>query len=236
MSTTCVTDDRLETTGTGSEYLIRILDQDFQGKVHEIHHASLTGRDVIRLAKRRPAKNFIVLRQLANGRMEELGLDQKLSIQEQSKDRFFVIKGDRTFRLMVDGYRLAWPKKELNGGQIRRLAQKDNDFEVWQELKEAPDKLIEETQNVSLSARGVESFYTKPRVKTVEVTYNHSPVTLEKRKYSFQELFQAFGVMAGYVLEQIHTNGEFEPLEPGDTIKIRKGLAFFSHAPEGQSS
>ena len=236
MSDTCVSDDQLKPVASQGAYGLEVLDQDFKGKIHEVADCVVTGRDIIRLARKRPAKNFIVLRQLASGQMEEVGLDEKHSLSQESKDRYFVIKGDRTYRFMVDGYRLAWPQEALTGDQIRRLALKDVDFEVWQECTDVPDKLVSAENSVSLSGKGVESFVTKPKTKLVEVTYNEDIVLLEKRSYSFQELFQVFGVIAGYVLEQIKPNGEFDPLEPGDTIKIKKGLAFFSHAPVGQSS
>ncbi|MFC3052385.1 multiubiquitin domain-containing protein [Kordiimonas pumila] len=213
-----------------------ILDQNFKGDFYEVTDPVVSGRDIIRLGKKRPAKSYIVLRQLASGQVEEVGLDEKLPLQNENKDRFFVIKGDRTYRFVVDGYRLSWPNAELSGKDIRKLALKDNDFDVWQENEDTPDKSILPEEKVTLTGRGVESFFTKAKVKLVEVIFNDESVTLEKRKYTYQELFQVFGVVAGYVLQQVLSNGEFEPLNPGDTIKAKDGLVFFSHAPEGQSS
>lgn len=236
MSDTCVSDDQSKPAASPGAYGVKVLDQDFKGKIHDVVDCVVTGRDIIRLVRKRPAKNFIVLNQLASGQMEEIGLDEKHSLDKEGKNLFFVIKGDRTYRFMVDGYRLAWPKKVLTGEQIRRLAIKDADFEVWQECDDIPDKLISSEDKVSVTGKGMESFFTKPKTKLVEVNYNDAPVLLEKRNYSFQELLQVFGVIAGYVLEQIKPNGEFDPLQAGDTVKIRNGLAFFSHAPVGQSS
>lgn len=70
----------------------------------------------------------------------------------------------------------------------------------------------------------------------VTVTYKQQSFDLEKRDWTTEELSEKFGVPAGYKLDLIDKKGEFVELKPGESLKLKDGMEFTSHAPRGQSS
>jgi hypothetical protein len=72
--------------------------------------------------------------------------------------------------------------------------------------------------------------------KLITVQYNGNSFQLAKDTYTTEELMGAFSVESGYVLDLIQDDGEFRQLQPGENIKIKKGLQFISHVPTGGSA
>jgi hypothetical protein len=147
------------------------------------------------------------------------------------------MKGDRTFRLMIDGLRIEWPREKVTGETIRKLARRDESYEVYQDFDDAPDVQIDEDDTVSLDGKGLERFKTKPAKKLVTVYYNDDQkFELERRVYTTEELREVFAVPTGYVLQLVTKDCEFVELKPGGKLAIKEGMKFVSHAPCGHSS
>ncbi|MFA6116267.1 MAG: multiubiquitin domain-containing protein [Sphingomonas sp.] len=212
------------------------IDENFAERHITLPDAKPTGRQIAEAAGFRPADDAIVLQQLADGALEELRLEELVDLRESGVERFFVIAGDRTYRLMIDGLRMEWPRVDVSGDTIRNLVRKSEEFEVFQDFDDAPNALIEDDQVVSLGGDGLERFITKRGEKLVSVTYNGETFKLERRTYTTEELRQVFGVEEGYILQLVTKAGEFVELKPGRTLPIKKDMTFVSHAPCGHSS
>jgi hypothetical protein len=220
----------------GASFSITVLNETFQGQPVVLHEPVVTGRQIAEAAGHRPADAAIVLQQLPSGAMEELRLDETVSLRARSIERFFVIVGDRTYRFFLDGHRIEWPREDVSAALLLQLAGRGSDHEILQEIDSQLDKLLAEDDVVSLAASATERFKTRRAPKTVTVYYNDHPVQIERGKYTTEQLLAFFQVEPGYILDLIRHGGEFVELKPGEVLQVREGQKFISHAPCGQSS
>lgn len=219
-----------------SGWTIIVLDEYFDQRDFSFDDPKVTGRQIAHEAGFRPADEAIVLQQLRDGGMEEVRLEELVDLKAAGVERFFVMKGDRTYRLVVDGLRLAWPRAQLTGDAIRKLAGRDDQFEVIQEFEDTPDRVIDEDEVVSLQGGGTENFKTRHAGRLITVFYGEEPHEMPRDVYSTEQLRAEFKVEAGYVLALIATDGSFDELKPGQKLRLKNGMRFVSYAPCGESS
>lgn len=217
-------------------WMINVLDEHFNQRDLSFDDPKVTGRQIAHEAGFRPADEIIVLQQLKDGSMEEVRLEELVDLKAAGAERFFVMTGDRTYRLLVDGLRLEWPRAHLTGEAIRKLAGRDDQFEVIQELEDTPDRVIEEDEVVSLQGGGTEKFKTRRAVRLITVFYGEQPHEMTRGVYSTEQLRTEFKVEAGYVLALIAADGSFDELKSGQKLRLKNGMRFVSYAPCGESS
>lgn len=220
----------------GAGWTINVLDEHFNQRDFSFDDPKVNGRQIAHEAGFRPADEAIVLQQLTDGSLEEVRLEELVDLKAAGAERFFVMVGDRTFRLIVDGLRLEWPRGQLAGEAIRKLARRDEQFEVVQELEDAPDRVIEDDEVVSLKGDGTERFKTRPAQRLITVFYGEQAHEMPRGVYTTEQLREEFKVEEGYVLALIAADGSFDELKPGQKLRLKKGMKFVSYAPCGQSS
>jgi hypothetical protein len=217
-------------------WTINVLDEHFNQRDFSFDDPKVTGRQIAHEAGFRPVDEAIVLQQLKDGSMEEIRLEELVDLTMAGAERFFIMTADRTYRLIVDGLRLEWPRGQLTGEAIRKLAGQDEQFEVVQELEDAPDRVIEEDEVVSLKGDGTEKFNTRRAVRLITVFYGEQPHEMPRGVYTTEQLREEFKVEDGYVLALIAEDGSFDELKPGHKLRLKNGMKFVSYAPCGQSS
>lgn len=223
------------TEATG-EWIVHVLDEHFYQRSFKFNDSKVTGRQIAHEAGFRPTDTAIVLQQLKDGGMEEVRLEELVDLKVSGAERFFVMNGDRTFRLIVDGLRLEWPREKLTGEAIRKLACRSDQFEVVQQLSDAPDHVLEADEVVSLTGEGTETFTTLPAKNLITVYYGEHPHEMPRGLYTTEQLRQEFKVEGGYLLAIVSADGTFEELEQGQKVRLKNGMKFVSYAPCGQSS
>jgi len=223
-------------SGIRGHYMIKIGGVDLAFTEHHLVDPVPTGRQIAQTFGGGDPDDMIVLQWLPDGMLEELRLDETVDIRKSGIERFIVTKGDRTFRFVVDGIRFEWPQGAITGQLIRELTNKDDNFEIIQELDDEPDRIVEDQEKVSLENERTERFKSRPVEKLVTVFYNQAPFEIERGAYTTEQLLAIFNVAPGYILDLISKDGDFIELKPGQTIRIKKGMKFVSHAPCGQSS
>jgi hypothetical protein len=222
--------------GHSAGWTVNVLDEHFNQRGFSFDDPKVTGRQIAHEAGFRPADEAIVLQQLKEGSMEEVRLEELVDLTTAGAERFFIMTADRTYRLVVDGLRLEWPREALTGEAIRKLAGRDDQVEVIQELEDAPDRVIEEDEVVSLKGDGTEKFKTRRAVRLITVFYGEQPHEMPRGAYTTEQLREEFKVEDGYVLALIAEDGSFEELKPGHKLRLKDGMKFVSYAPCGQSS
>ena len=218
-----------------SNFEVKIGDHRFQFESVSFDEDAITGGQLADAVGKHPISNFVILQHLKSGELETLRPNERVHIDNDGIERFFVIEGDALFRFTVDGRSMVWPKPKISGEHIKFLARAKADDELIIDTEEG-DELIENDQLVKIRESGVEEFKIRKTPKLVTVQYKHEPHELEKRKYTTEELLEEFDVPNGYKLDLITEEGDFIELVPGEKIKIIAGLEFTSHAPRGQSS
>ncbi|WP_457324402.1 multiubiquitin domain-containing protein [Roseateles sp. P5_E11] len=214
---------------------IEVLDENFNPRGARLHDDRVTGRQIAEAAGFNSIDEVIVLQQLNNGALEEIRPEELVDLTQPGVERFFVIEGDATYRLFLDGLKLEWPRAKVNACTLLRLARKGDEFEVVQQLKDAPDKVLDEDDMVDLSHKGTEHFKTRKASKLIKVVYNEQPFELAKGTYTTEQLIAIFEVEPGYILD-LWVNGKLVELKPGEELKLKAGMHFTSHPPRGQSS
>lgn len=214
---------------------IEVLDEHFNSRNARIDDDRVTGRQIAEAAGFNSIDEVIVLQQLPSGALEELRPEELVDLAQQGVERFFVIEGDSTYRLFLDGLKLEWPRAKVNASTLLRLARKGEEFEVVQQLEDAPDKALDDDDVVDLSHRGTEHFKTRKTSKLIEVLYNEQPFKLAKGTYTTEQLIAIFKVEPGYLLD-LWVDGKLVELKPGEELKLKAGMHFTSHPPRGQSS
>lgn len=146
----------------GKRYRIRIDEETFL-----VGDPVVTGRQLLELAAKFPAEEFLLLQRLANGMLEEIRLDEQVDIRLPGVERFHTFKTDRAFFFMLDGRRFEWGFGFITGRKLKELAGVDpTTYGVWQELRDAEDRPIADQEEADLTSEGVERFFTGKKTTT----------------------------------------------------------------------
>jgi len=227
--------DRLhapEGSGRGGHhgYRARLSDEDFEFQSVTFHDPKVTGSQIAEAAGKRPAEDFVVLRHLPSGELETLRPDEQVDLRPDGEEEFFVIKGDRTYRLVVDGLSLEWPQRRLTGLAIKRLARKDDDdVELLLELEDSPDRVIEDDDVVDLGERDVERLKTRPHHGPLVIFVDGEPFEAPSREMTPNEIITqaAHKDPATSYLVQITRHDPISYKDKGDVpIRLRRGMKF----------
>lgn len=215
------------------KYRITILDEQFATREVTIRDQRITGAQIVVAAGQHPVEDYVVLQQLGTFAIESLRSDELVDISKPSVQRFFVIKGDRSFRFTVDGLPMEWPRNVITGLAIKRLIGKDaDDVELVLEREATPDKVIDDEDEVRLGQRGVEIFKTRRAQVTIIVNTRPKPWT--KKKISFAEVVALAYPRPPSGQNLVFTVGFFDgpPRQPegslteGDSVRVRDQMVF----------
>lgn len=143
-------------------FQVRIDDQPF-----EIHDPLVTGRQILDLAGKRPASEFVVLQYLPDGLLEEIRKEETTDLRESGAERFLTFQSDRIFRFTLDEREFTWGAPTISGAKLKELAGVDpTKFDVWQEVRKSDDRLIGDKEEANLDEKGTERFFTAAKTTT----------------------------------------------------------------------
>lgn len=216
---------------------ITLVDFDLVQRVATVNDPKPIGSQIASAAGFEASQKPVILQLLDSGTTEELRLDETIDLRDTGLPPIFLVAvTDRLFRFELNGLVSSWPRASIAGEVLRKLARKDDTFEVIQELEDDPDQTIDDDESITLNGDGLERFITRPAERLITVFYNHTPFQIPKGKYTTEQLQVTFSVPQGHILDLISAGGDFIELKPGETLKVKKGMKFISHAPTGQSS
>jgi hypothetical protein len=76
-------------------------------------------------------------------------------------------KPPETYHILVDQKPHEWPKPVITGAEIKQLAGVDQKtFEAWQDVAGPDDKFVGDTDEVNLTGKGTEKFFTIKKTTT----------------------------------------------------------------------
>ena len=133
----------------------------------EIPYPIITGRQILDLAGKRPASEFVVLLYLPDGLLEEIRLEESTDLRERGAERFVTFQSDRIFRFTLDEREFVWGAPLISGAKLKELAGVDPaKFDVWQEVRKSDDRLIGDKEEANLDEKGTERFFTAAKTTT----------------------------------------------------------------------
>ncbi|WP_075678310.1 multiubiquitin domain-containing protein [Stenotrophomonas sp. TD3] len=123
-----------------------------------------TGEQILSAARLRPAADYALLRWPDSGPTNEVALDDTIKLPRSGPLlAFFAIKSDRVSYFTLDEERYAWAGP-LDADTVRRIGRVDPAMELWLELSDQKDRLVQPGEVIDLDMPGVERLYTKRAV------------------------------------------------------------------------
>lgn len=209
-----------------------ISDESFIPREVTFDDPKVTSAQVAEAAGARPLEEFVILHHLKSGELESLRPTETTDLREDGVEQFFVIRGSETFRFVIEGLSLEWPRRHLAAKHLKTLARAESGVSVVIVLPTG-EREIPDDQEVDFAALGLERFRLR---RYVTVIYNQDQrFRLEARIYTTEELIQIFRVPEGYRLD-LFTGKGMRELKPGEQIPVRDNMEFTSHVPVGTSS
>jgi hypothetical protein len=149
-------------------YRVQFGDQQLDFRPGVVNEAVPTGRQLLEAAGATPVIEHLVLQVLKDGLLDAVELEETVDLRSAGVEKFLVFRSDRSFEFELDGRRHPWGAPFISGLALKRLAGVDPvRYGVWQEIRGADDKKIEDSANADLTPAGVERFFTGV-IKTTE--------------------------------------------------------------------
>ncbi len=183
-----------------------------------------TGRQIIEAAKLGPVEAFLLFAVSHDRRLSEVKLDETVDIRGDAEKLFLVFKNDRSWRGLIDGKRFEWGAEAINGRVLKWLAGVDPATHgVWLELRDEPDRLIGDDEQVSLSTAGVERFRTDPLFR-VCVEDEFHPWT--RPTITTEEIAALGGWDISQGVIEVDPDQNERTLSPEEVIKLRPDVSY----------
>jgi hypothetical protein len=149
-------------------YRIEFGDENLDYRSAVINDPVPTGRQLLEVAGALPVIEHLLFQVHRDGLLSELELEATVDLRSAGIERFLVFRSDRAYEFELDGRRYPWGAARILGLVLKKLAGVDlARYGVWQEIRGADDKRIEDNAYADLTPPGVERFFTGI-VKTTE--------------------------------------------------------------------
>lgn len=179
-----------------------------------------------------PPADHILIQQL-HRETRSVNLEDTVDLRLKGQTMFWAFKSDRIFRFTLDGRGYDWGEAHIGEPIIREIGDVAEDEIV---VLDRDGKRIElKPEDVlDLGHAGTEHLHTTKRLVTV--FYEREPREIPGGVYTTEELKTLFTVPAGYILEFVNEEGHLTPLKPGEKLRVKDGMKFFTQVPCGGSS
>jgi len=118
--------------------------------------------------------------------------------------------------------------------ELRDIAGVLEDEALVLDQRDEKDTVLGPNDKLELGKKGTEHLRTIKRVVTV--FFDCEPKTIAAGTYTTEELIRIFKVQAGYLLNLVNDEGQLVTLKPGQRVRLREGMKFFTQVPCGGSS
>jgi hypothetical protein len=207
----------------------------FEAKVNDTIYSfsdpTPIGRQILGDAGFLPADDHILIQILRHG-TRSIGLDETVDLREAGTEAFRAFKSDRVFRFTIDERGYDWGDVSITEPTLRSLSDTPADRVLVQETDDG-DVDLEPGSVIDLGVRGTEHLHTSKHLVTVSL--DSVDKTIPRGAYTTEELIRVLGVEAGYLLNVLK-NGQLVALKPGETLRVKEGMKFFTQVPCGSSS
>ena len=192
-----------------------------------------TASQILSVAGCSPTDEHILIR-LMKGSSNALGLNELVDLRNGEAAKFLAFKGDRIFRVTIDGGGFEWGQGTISESELRKLAAVGEDEILVLECRDKPDRELNSNDQVALTDAGTEHIRTIKKLITVVIDGVEKQI--DRGTYKTEQLLDILGVEAGYLLNVLSDDGQLKTLNPGDRVSVREGMKFFSQVPCGGSA
>lgn len=211
----------------GKVYKVRI-----DNEVFRFEDPIITGRQLLRIAGKKPINEHLIYQRLKNGQFEEIRLDETVDLCSPGLERFKTFESGESYRFVIDDERYEWGAPEITGLTLKRIVGVDPTFfDVWLSARgQEEDQLIADNESVRLDEPGVERFYTAEI--NITVIINGRPREIDKRTLSFSEIvsiaFPGVPTAPNIAYTVVYKNGPVDTPEgslvEGQSVNIKERM------------
>lgn len=191
------------------------------------------GRQILSAAGFDPADEHVLIQLLRHG-TRSIGLDEPVDLREEGREAFEAFRTDRVFRFTLDDRGYDWGAGAIKEPRLREIAAVPEDEVLVLELRDDGDCDLGPDDEVALTGEGTEHLRTAKRLITV--TLDGVEKKIARGVYTTEQLIKILGVPAGYLLNFLNATGQLVTLKPGEPLRVRQGMKFFSQVPCGGSA
>lgn len=191
------------------------------------------GRQVLDAAGFVPPDECVLIQGFAHG-TRAVGLDETIDLSQPEIEAFYAFRSDRIFRLTIEERGFDWGSARIKEPTLRSIAHVPDDEILFLERTDQPDLELGPDDELDLSKPGTEHLRCEKRL--IEVFFKDQPYQIQRGVYTTEQLMAKFPIEQGYLLNLLKPDGELVILKPGEKIRVKCGMRFFSQVPGGGSS
>ena len=147
-------------SGAGHRYRIAVSDESLTFREVSLTDPIPLGRQILEIAGAHPVDEFSLFALMPDGDFEDVRLDEEFDLHAPGIERFVYFRSDRTFKFTIDNRQLDWGKPLISGKLLRKLADVQPGYALYQEVRGGQDLEISDTDIIDLSKPGIERFIT----------------------------------------------------------------------------
>lgn len=197
----------------------------------EIADATPSGNQLLTAGRFEPADDYVLVEKTDAG-SRLISLDETIHLAAHGTTSLFAFKSGEVFLFTVNTHGYQWGQSQISDPEIRDLADIRAD-DVLVLGRDDDDEVIAPGSVVSLRHGGTEHFRTETRL--IKVFIDNVEKEIPRGTYTTEQLINVLGVTPGYLLNLQRKSG-LDPLKPGEPLKVKAGMRFFSQAPGGGSA
>jgi hypothetical protein len=202
------------------------------GREIDFSHPEPEGRQLLGAAGDHPADDFVLIALDAHG-THSIGLDQRADLRKAGQHDFRSFKSDRIFSFTIDGRGYEWGVAVMSEPELREIGHVPED-DVLVLKRDGKDVVLGPDDKLDLGESGTEHLHIAKRL--VKVFFDTEPKEIPAGVYTTEELIKVLEVPAGYLLNVVDEHGQLVTLKPGQHLRVREDMKFFSQVPTGGSS
>lgn len=191
------------------------------------------GRQLLSKGGFDPADEHVLI-QLLDHETRSVSLDEPVNLRGDGVENFRAFKNDREYRFTLDGKGCEWGSATISEPDLRRICGAGDDKILILARESEPDLDLAPGETVNLSEAGTEHIKTAKRLVTV--FFKKDAYKIPRGVYTTEQLMAQFPIEQGYLLNLQQEDGELITLQPGQKIRVKDGMRFFSQVPGGGSS
>ncbi len=217
------------------------------GRQSSDHHEIFVNGKPVRIADREPIGSQIlaeagfepvdehVLVERAKVGSRLISLDERVRLDGEDGPRFYVFRTGDVFMFTINEHGYEWGRSGISEPELRELGRVSDADILFQEREDEEPRILAASDTVQLSSAGAEHLRTESRMVTVFLNGPNNPKEIPRGVYTTEQLIDVLGVEPGYLLNLAEKDG-LRTLKPGERIRVKTDMRFFSQVPGGGSS
>lgn len=164
-------------------------------KSGEIEDTTPIGSQILRTVGYTPQDNVLLYQRLNEHGMEEISLEEGVNLKKGN--HFFILKGDRSFKLKIDGFNYEWPKDTIGLKHLKAMVTAP-DKQFFLTKTDTADLKITDDTVINLANSGIENIYTRTIQTTYELNVNGKTIVVEEPEIVVSKALGLAGITDGH--------------------------------------